>query len=188
MSEKTMDDLRLNERVYDAYQSFSPSDEAAERVLASLRKAQGEAPTPMTQSSTLAKQPVRWWKVALPLAACLALAVVMVQLQAPHGSSAVNAESAESATPEQQEYVAESDAATEPDATAGSDAAIGPIPEEVVVTLADHATYVVGEPLDEPPTFSALEEAAANDRPCVVADRAYMRYAGEETWYTISPR
>ncbi len=172
MSEKTMNDQRLNERVHDAYQSFSPSDEAAERVLASLRKAQSETDEPT-------KRPVRWWKIALPLAACLVLAVVIVQLQTPNGFTAADTEQVKS---EQQEYEAESNAAVE------ADAAMEEALEEVVVTLADHTTYVVGEPMTEPPTYSELEEADANGRPCVVADHEYMRYVDDETWYEVYPK
>lgn len=205
-----MTDQELDALVRDAYDSFGPTDEAHDRVLAALRNAQSAQPAqpaqpeqpvqatqPVQSTQPARKAPVlRLWWVALPVAACLALALVVVRIQAPATSATTSSEAAlptatESnksdsyAEPIGEDFASETEADGVAFESADEAAYESADKRALVVTLEDGTTFEVGDPLDEEPTYDKIEDAEVDGRRCKVADRAYVHFEDDDTWYEL---
>lgn len=170
-----LDRQQFDQLVHDAYESFGPDEEARGRVLLSLQEAKAS-------KGAQGRRGVRPWLVALPVAACLALAAVLIQTNdiAPvRETTMVSDETVDNETVADEEVAYES--ASEPSEKTVVEEA------DEVVTLADGSSFVVGDVLEGEPAYESVEEAQVDGRPCVVADRAFVRFEGEDTWYELYP-
>lgn len=183
MSER-LSDQEFGRLVHDAYEAMAPTDDVRDRVLRSLREAEAPARGGAGRRRALL--------VALPLAACLALAVVLVSTRGAGtfetsaaaertmmADEAAEVEMDAAGVPEEAELVAEEAApAAEVRRHVGE-----------TVTLVDGTTFEVGDVVDAAPAYDTLEDATADDggegRPCEVADRSFVRFAGESSWYAL---
>ena len=199
--ERDMDDSELQVLVHDAYEAVVPEQGASDRVLAALLEAQNDVrPSPRR---------VRVWWIALPVAACLALAVALVQVRTASGpamsadavvqeKSGAKSEAVDEAAEANAQNVASSDAAVSTEVapmSSGEAADAGVVDNETsdteapirVVTLNDGSSYVVGDALDEEPTQDTVEEVVLDGRTCVVANHEALRFEGEDVWYELKP-
>lgn len=210
-----MTDREFDKRVYDAYESLGPTDEARNRVFAALREAQ-DARESHEQHEPQVRQPVfaaRAIRVALPLAACLVVAITAVSVWAiapsarPSGTNESSAmrlkqeeplhesDAAKGATPESDaapaDAAAEKSSAFEDAAEAGSVAEEeAPLaPAERTVTLDDGSRFVLGDALAKTPTWTTAEDAQLWDGeqtvPCKVADRQFVYVDEDGLWYEL---
>ena len=93
MSVETAYDFELGERLHDAYDAMGPDAAAQERVLHALKSRQ-EASAPGASHGTVVPMRRTYWRVVLPLAACLVLAVVVARAVLPGRDAAPLADSA----------------------------------------------------------------------------------------------
>ena len=208
MSANTAYDMRLGERLHDAYDAMGPDAATQERVLKALqaREQQNEPHLATIQDAKPARR--NPWLIVLPLAACLALAFVVSQVALPardntslqDGGAPVAANEAPSETVN--EMKAEDEDAMEYDTMADEAVAVseplsGPVDaiaeEFPLVTLATGETLRVGEPYEgevddtNAVAATATDEAAGESVSCEVvqdADAFFVRYEGDVTWYT----
>lgn len=175
----------LDARVYEAFDAMGPAPEVEARVLEALRAEQDAAVT--HRGPRLA-----WLAAALPLAACLAVAVVLLrpQAQAPQMAEApqVTAEESKAVSAEADDmaYEAEDNAMAE-----SYEAPMALADAYPVVVLESGQELRVGERYDGEVDASAAvaAEARSDDgalaMPCEVVEGHYVRYDGDDTWYAL---
>lgn len=194
MSRPTTAHDELDQRIYDAYQAFGPSDEQRARVLESLTTSTREQDTP-PRGHGATRRPIVITLVALAAAACFAIAVLVVP---PSVELGVGGTADAPAMMAEEEAVAyEDDSAVDNAAEDYDLAEKNAIVQETVaqetadqrtVTLEDGTTLVVGDALEEEPAWDELEDATSNTgETCQVTDRSYVRFDGDPTWYELLP-
>ena len=205
MSANTAYDIRLGERLHDAYDAMGPDAATQERVFKALQAREQQNEPHLAAIKEVKPARRNPWLIVLPLAACLALAFVVSRVALPtkdasfqDGNASVAAEQAPSETVN--EMKAEDEEAIEYDAIADEAvAASEPMSEPAfaevypLVTLSTGETLRVGEPyegeVDETNAVAAIatDEDAGESVSCEVvqdADAFFVRYEGDITWYT----
>lgn len=196
MASESLSDERLDMRVRTAYEAITPPDGARERVLESLRLAESEGES---QTSTVPRRPSRrvWW-IALPVAACVLVALIVVSLGAPTSFGAKSQQAA-TITDQKQTFdesyeVNAADAVADDEEMMASEAYQSEAYQDAPykrVTTAEGITYTVGDAVADEPTYSKLEDATAlnpttsESVACVVADGQFVRFEGDSVWYRL---
>ncbi len=183
------DELSL--RLHEAYESFSPSAEVEERVLARVLQAEpaGTEEAVETMPRGAERRVGRAWLALLPLAACLLLAVLLVRPSA-NTSSESNARLDTVAYEEEESVAGESATPVAKSTLTRSSLAI----ECPLVTLASGERMRVGKAFDGEVDESLAEaaEAASEDGVMSVACEVvrsdagtYVRYEDSSLWYVL---
>ena len=196
----------LDTALYNAYEAMGPSADAEARVLSALRAESLGSATDSARSPAEATNRTshKRWLIALPLAACLALAAIglsalptrQATMQATSAMDADKANEfaslADEADEAEVDEVAgsmESDAVTEAEVSAKNLS-----PKLALVTLPTGEVLDVGEPYEGAVDDTNAVEAtattadAANPTICEVVDARWVRFEGDPTWYVCTPR
>lgn len=107
--------MNLDARIHDAYEAHGPSDEARQRVLASLKAAAVDSADSVAPNLTVHSKPRsqhRWLLLALPLAACLALAILVTSVPHMNDDARLQAVGVESQTTDDARMGGAAEAAT----------------------------------------------------------------------------
>ena len=144
MTSDTASNMEFGMRLHDAYDAMGPSQEAQDRVLAALTRAEHAQAQPRRRSP---------WLMVLPLAACLALVAVIVTLSAT--SAHVELQTNEAAT--------EVTATNEVDKTATAAEEAAAVSDMLDGEVAD-ASLEAYESVDESPQEAVLQATRASVR------------------------
>lgn len=178
-----MGDEELAQRVYDAYDAFSPSEDVQGRVLDALRAHEHEGALASHGQNRRGSRV--WWLLALPAAACLALIAL------------VNVGPQRSEAPAQMDAVAKTEervTMSMEDVESYMEPSLAQ--EYPIVALAQGPTLKVGDValdfVDEGDAVQATAstEGGMQEIPCWVvggADGYHVRYEEEGVWYEAMP-
>lgn len=195
----------LDDRLQAAYAAMGPSPDARKRVLASLRAEE-------TAASQRRMSRPRWHIVVpLALAACLALAMVVIlptNMSSTTRQAAQDAQgeavSFKNAAPpsdvapqgieeEQSPMAQDADSMADSVAAEADSAEEAPTPTWHVVELDDGRRFEVGNPVSESIDGQRAKKATAygldesRQTSCEVVDERYVRFPHSDAWYALSP-
>jgi hypothetical protein len=196
----------LDDRLHAAYAAMGPSEDVRERVLASLQTQE------VSQSIHRPRHPR--WHIVVPiaLAACLAVALVVIL---PMGMSSTARQAAqdtqgetvsfknstpvadvapESIEEEQNSLAQDADSAEESMAAEVSSAADVPSSTWSLVELENGRRFEVGDPAQESVDGQKAQKATAygadesSQTSCEVVDGRYVRFPNDDVWYVLVPQ
>lgn len=174
-----MGDDELAQRVYDAYDALSPSEDAQMRVLEALRAHNGSVGKGEARKQTRRGRIL--WLITLPAAACLA---VVALLGVSHNRDAASADSKGLASEERLVMEME-EADSYEDLSLAHEYPLVVVSPSLTLRVGDVASHAVDE--DRAEEAVATNEEGTQEVPCWVVDQRYVRYEGDETWYEAAP-